>query len=377
MLRHPLLALAFAGLAGSLLGTACSRDVEPVVQVAEVRRAPLRVAVATNGKVEPIDEAELRARLDGRVLEIPDPGTKVERGAPLLRIDAATVGAQLATAESERLAAQEALRAGRNDLELVRQRFETDRELFRQGAFTRQRFSESESSYRDAQARAASLAREVPLRLDSLDLRIRELSGQQRAAEMAAPVSGTVYRTDAKKGQMVRVGDPLLAVADLGRLRVRTNVDQVDLGRVRPGARVQVTSNAYPGRSWNGRVSDVVPHVVVKESRAVSESLAVLEPPTEGLVPGMTVDVEIIVAESPDAVQVPADAIVSRGGELLVFKLDGSRVRAMPVKLGLSSVTATEVLEGLSPGDLVVVGGAQGLEDGASVDIRRPDARAS
>ena len=377
MLRHPLLALAFAGLASCVLGTACSRDVEPVVQVAEVRRAPLRVVVATNGKVEPIDEAELRARLDGRVLEIPDPGTKVERGAPLLRIDAATVGAQLATAESERLAAQEALRAGRNDLELVRQRFETDRELFQQGAFTRQRFSESESSYRDAQARAASLAREVPLRLDSLDLRIRELSGQQRAAEMAAPVSGTVYRTDAKKGQMVRVGDPLLAVADLGRLRVRTNVDQVDLGRVRPGARVQVTSNAYPGRSWNGRVSDVVPHVVVKESRAVSESLAVLEPPTEGLVPGMTVDVEIIVAESPDAVQVPADAVVSRGGGLLVFKLDGSRVRAMPVKLGLSSVTATEVLEGLSPGDLVVVGGAQGLEDGASVEIRRPDARAS
>jgi len=377
MPRHHLLALAFAGLAGSVLGTACSRDVEPVVQVAEVRRAPLRVTVATNGKVEPIDEAELRARLEGRVLQIPDPGTKVERGAPLLRIDAATVGAQLATAESERLAAQEALRAGRNDLELARQRFETDRELFRQGAFTRQRFSESESSYRDAQARAASLAHEVPLRLDSLDLRIRELSEQQRAAEMAAPVSGTVYRTDAKKGQMVRVGDPLLAVADLGRLRVRTNVDQVDLGRVRPGARVQVTSNAYPGRAWTGRVSDVVPHVVVKESRAVSESLAVLEPPTEGLVPGMTVDVEIIVAESPDAVQVPTDAVVSRGGELLVFKLDGSRVRAMPVKLGLSSVTATEVLEGLSPGDLVVVGGAQGLEDGASVNVRRTDARAS
>lgn len=377
MPRRHLLALAFAGLVGSALSTACSRDVEPVVQVAEVRRAPLRVAVATNGKVEPIDEAELRARLDGRVLEIPDPGTKVERGTTLLRIDAATVGAQLATAESERLAAQEALRAGRNDLEFARQRFETDRELFRQGALTRQRFSESESSYRDAQARAASLAREVPLRLDSLDLRIRELREQQRAAEMAAPVSGTVYRTDAKKGQMVRVGDPLLAVADLGRLRVRTNVDQVDLGRVRPGARVQVTSNAYPGRVWNGRVSDVVPHVVVKESRAVSESLAVLEPPTEGLVPGMTVDVEIIVAESPDAVQVPADAVVSRGGEQLVFKLDGSRVRAMPVKLGLSSVTATEVLEGLSPGDLVVVGGAQGLEDGASVDIRRTDARAS
>jgi RND family efflux transporter MFP subunit len=348
-----------------------------MVQVSAARRAPLRVAVATNGKVEPIDEAEVRARLEGRVLEIPDPGARVERGEPLLRIDAATVGAQLATVESERLAAQEALRAGRNDLELSRQRFETDRELFRQGAITRERFNESEVAHRDAQARAASLAREIPLRVDSLDLRIRELSDQQGVAAMTAPVSGIVYRTDAKKGQMVHVGDPLLAVADLGRLRVRANVDQVDLGRVKPGARVLVTSNAYPGRSWSGRVSEVTPNVVVKESRAVSESLAVLEPPTEGLVPGMTVDVEIVVAESPETLQVPADAVVSRGGETLVYRLDGHHVRATRVKVGLSSVTATEVLEGLSSGDLVVVSGAQSLEDGARVDVRRPDVGAS
>lgn len=377
MLRRRILALALLALAAGVPFAACSREGEPVVRVTEVRRGPLRVVVATNGRIEPIDEAEVRARLEGRVVEIPDPGSRVEIGAPLLRIDAAAVGAQLATAESERLAAQEALRAGRNDLDLARQRFETDRELFHQGAITRQRFDESQSAFQDARARTASLAREVPLRLDSLDLRIRDLSEQQRAAQTQAPVSGTVYRTDAKKGQLVRVGDPLLAVADLDRLRVRANVDQVDLGRVRPGARVLVTSNAYPGRAWSGRVSEIIPNVVVKESRAVSESLAVLEPPTDGLVPGMTVDLEIIVAEAPDAVQVPADAVVNRDGGAFVFKLDGSHVRAMPVRLGLSSVTAAEVVEGLAPGDEVVVGGAQGLEDGARVDVRRPDARAS
>jgi len=376
MLRR-VLALALSGLAACVVSLACGRAAEPVVRVVEVRSAPLRVVVSTNGKVEPIEDAEVRARLDGRVVEIPDPGTRVERGAPLLRIDAATASAQLATAQSDRLAAQEALRAGRNDLDLARQRFETDRELFRQGAITRQRFDESESSYRDAAARAASLAREVPLRLDSLDLRIRELSEQQRAAQTASPVSGTVYRTDAKKGQMVRVGDPLLAIADLARLRVRANVDQVDLGRVGPGARVHVTSNAYPGRTFAGRVSEVVPSVVVKESRAISETLAVLDPPTDGLVPGMTVDLEIVVAESPDTLQVPADAVVRRGSETLVFKVDGSRVRATPVRVGLSSVTAAQVLEGLAAGDLVVVGGDQGLEDGARVEVRKPDAHAS
>lgn len=368
-------ALPFVTACALLLG--CGRGTEPVVRVAEVQSAPLRVVVSTNGKVEPIEDAEVRARLDGRVVEILDPGSSVARGAPLLRIDAAPISAQLATAQSERLAAQEALRAGRNDLDLARRRFETDRGLFEQGAITRQRFDESQAAYRDAAARAASVEREVPLRVDSLDLRIRELSEQQRAAQMIAPVSGTVYRTDAKKGQTVRVGDPLLAIADLGHLRVRANVDQVDLGRVRPGARVSITSNAYPGRTFSGHVSEVIPNVVVKESRAVSEALAVVDPPMDGLVPGMTVDLEIAVAESPDALQVPADAVVRRGEQTLVFKLDGNRVRATPVRLGLSSVTAAQILEGLSPGDQVVVGGAQGLEDGALVDVWKPDAHAS
>lgn len=377
MTLRRLFLMVSALVAGGLFSTACSRGAAPLVQVAEVRRAPLRVVVATNGKIEPIDDAEVRARLAGRVIEIPEPGTAVEKGAALLRIDSAGAGAELATAESDRLSAQESLRAGRDDLARVRQRFETDRELFAQGAITRERFRESEASLGDAQARVASLSREVPLRVDALDLRIRELREQLLAAQTLAPISGTVYRTDAKKGQIVQTGDLLLAIADLGRLRVRANVDQVDLGRVEAGARVQVASSAHPGRVWTGRMSEVVPHVIAKESRAVSESLAILDPPTGGLVPGMTVDVEIVVAESGDALQVPAEAVVTRDGASLVFKVDGSRVRATPVKVGLSSVTAAEIVDGLSPGDLVVVGGAQGLDDGARVEARKSDARAS
>lgn len=368
----PLLAVLGAGL---LAG--CGGAETPSVSVAEARPAPLRVAVSTNGKVEPIDEAEVRARLDGRVLEIPEPGATVQQGEPVVRIDGSEVASQLATAESERLAAQESLRAARMESDGARRRFETDQELFQQGAITRERFTESELELRAARGRVAALSREVPLRTDALDLRIRELAAQRDAAATPAPVSGTVYRTDVKKGASVRVGDPLLAVADLGRLRVRANVDQVDLGRVRPGARILVTSNAYPGREWHGTVREVVPNVIVKESRAVSESLAVLDPPTEGLVPGMTVDVEIVVAESPSALVVPVDAVVSRGGESFVYLLDGSRVRERKVRTGLSSVTSTEIVEGLAAGDVVVVGGAASLEDGARVDARDPDARTS
>ena len=82
--------------------------------------------------------------------------------------------------------------------------------------------------------------------------------------------------------------------------------------------------------------------MVVKESRSVSEGLARLDPPTDGLVPGMTVDVEIVVAEAPHALQVPAEAIFYQAdGDPFVYRIDGNRVRVTPVRLGLSSVAAT------------------------------------
>ena len=77
----------------------------------------------------------------------------------------------------------------------------------------------------------------MPLRVAALDKRIAELRAQQQASVVRAPFAGTIYKTQAKKGEMVRLGDPLLWLADLEHLRVRANVDQVDLGRVSPGSR--------------------------------------------------------------------------------------------------------------------------------------------
>ena len=187
---------------------------------------------------------------------------------------------------------------------------------------------------------------------------------------VSAPFDGTVYRTERRKGQAVRVGDPILRIADLERLRVRANIDQVDLGRVRAGQRVRITSNAFPDRSWSGLVSEVIPHVVVRESRSISEGLARVDPPTDGLVPGMSVDVEIVVAESPNALQIPAEAVFRTDGSPFVFRIEGGRARKSPVTLGLETVTAVEVVKGLSPEDRVVVGPLGNLQDGDRVEAR-------
>jgi HlyD family secretion protein len=371
----PLLPLA---LALGLLPVWCTRNPRPEVQAVPVQRAPLRVQVATNGVVEPIDDIEIRARLDGLIVSIPDDaGQEVQAGDEIVRVDAGPVTGELAAASAERLAALEALRAARESAEQERARADTESTLFTQGAQTTQAHETSRAALREAEAQLAYQEHDVPLRVASLDLRVKELEAQREATVVRAPFAGTIYKVQAKRGEKVRLGDPLLWLADLGHLRVRANVDQVDLGRVQPQQRIVVTANAFPGRSWSGTITELVPHVVVKESRSVSEGLAGLEPPTDGLVPGMTVDVDIIVAEAPNALQVPAEAVVYLEGKPFVYVVDGNRVRSVAVQLGLSSVSAAEVTQGLDEGALVVVSPGAGLTDGMRVDVRRTGAARS
>jgi HlyD family secretion protein len=345
-----------------------------LVQAAAATRGPLRVVVSTNGRVEPIDDIEVRARLDGRVIEIPEPGRRVAADEVVARLDAGPVAGQVAAAESERLAALESLRAARAVADERRARAATDRGLFEAGALTRDLFAQSERAADEATAQLRHLEREVPLRVTALDTRIAELRAQRAATEVRAPFAGTLYRRQVKKGATVRVGDPLLWLADLERLRVRANVDQVDLGRVQPGQSVRVSANAFPGRIWLGRIAEVVPDVVVKDSRSVADGLATLAPPTDGLVPGMTVDVEIVLAESTDALQVPAEAVSVSGGASYVFLVDGQRLRRLPITTGLSSVAAVAITGGLDDGAVVVLGPTPDLVDGARVRVARRDA---
>lgn len=355
----------------------CARTPAHRISAAEAVRSNLRITVSTNGTIEPIDDTIVRARLDGRIVAIPEPGTKVERGAVILQLDDGPVSAELSEARSKRLALEDSLRRARDELARVSERAATDERLYEQGALTRSSYQESQAALRAAQAQVEHLEREVPLGVAALDLRINELAAQKEAATVAVAAAGTVYRTEHKPGATVRAGEPVLRIADLERLRVRMNIDQVDLGRVRAGQLVSITSNAYPGRVWSARVSDIVPDVVVKANRAVADSLAPVEPPSEGLVPGMTVDVEVLVEEVAGALQVPARAIFTSAGQPFVYRVEGGRARVTPVSLGRSSATAVEVIEGLDAADLVVMGPANGLRDGDRVDLQREDERGS
>jgi HlyD family secretion protein len=168
---------------------------------------------------------------------------------------------------------------------------------------------------------------------------------------------------------MVTLGGPLFTMVDVDRLYVRSTVDEFDARQIRLGQDVRVRLEALPGRTLRGRLYKISPAVSGERQEARTFSIRVaLEEGKEFVKPGMSADVEVIVATRSSALFVPTQAILEREGRKRVYVVVEGRARATNVKLGESNWSSTEILEGLGEGDRIIVNpDTPGLSDGARV----------
>src|SRR5581483_6866116 len=183
-------------------------------------------------------------------------------------------------------------------------------------------------------------------------------------AEVRAPVGGVVSEKNASEGALVGPSTPIVTLVPPG-LELDVPVEESNLAQVQPNQPVNVTVAAYPGQTFSGTVETVSPTVDPK-SRTVQVKVA-LNDPQNLLRPGMFAQLGIITQTKQDAVLVPRSAVVGRGTEPAVFVVkDGKAIRT-PVKLGISNADSYEVVEGVQPGDQIVVTGQSELTNGDTV----------
>ena len=172
---------------------------------------------------------------------------------------------------------------------------------------------------------------------------------------ITAPIDGTIVDKDAKGGEKVSAGETLCVIYDLSYLSVTLDVDELDISQVKVGQRATVTADAVAGIEYEG----VVTRIGINGTAGAGVTtypVTVRVDKTEGLLPGMNVDVSIVVAESGDALSVPA-ASIQRGDLIFVKTTDGSTGEGAPegyaavkVKTGISDSDYVEILEGLDDG---------------------------
>ena len=169
-----------------------------------------------------------------------------------------------------------------------------------------------------------------------------------------APANGIVLEKPAIQGARFAAGETLFRIADLSRVWIIADVYERDLARVRIGQPARVTLDAFPDRRFEARVAYRYP-TLNATTRSTSVRLELDN--REGLLqPGMFAQVELDTGGSTPRTTVPATAVIDDGQrQVVLLALGEGRFQPRPVRLGERGVDAVEVLEGVKPGDRVVV----------------------
>jgi multidrug efflux system membrane fusion protein len=340
------------------------------VDVASARLGVLAREVTATGMTAAWREANLRAEVGGRVLEVNvDNGDRVAAGEALLRID----GSRQRIAVSGASARVEALA---QDVELARTDFERKQGLVSKGSMP--------SAQLDV-ARHALERAEAALEAANADLGSARRSS--RDTHLTAPIDALVTRRMVDVGDTLGPGAPLLDLVDLSRIRVHVGIAGAEIARLDTQADARVRIEDLGGEPTLGKFAALAP--AADPITGLFDVEIHLDNPDGRIRGGMVATVELPLGEGREHVLVPRSALTRRGGVLAVFVLergldqagvDAGLERAVArlheVRVGAYGDSEVEILAGVAPGDLVATSGQHALADAVDVEFE-PLERAS
>ena len=304
----------------------------------ELKPRPMAEALNLPGAVEPWLRLDLVARITGTVEAVlVAEGDRVQAGQTLARLEAADY--------------RIAVNAARAAHTLARADYDRGRAMLKTRVIPT---ATLESTAARLQTAAADLER-------------AELNLAR--CEITAPMDAVIKRLDAKVGLYLAVGDPVGELLHIDRVKAVVGIPESDVDAVRRLDQVALTIQALGNRPLVGRSHFLAPS---PDSSAYLYRLELaLDNPGHDILPGMFFRARIVKKSIPDALAVPLYSVISRGDEQYVFIAEGDTVRRRPVRLGVNEGWLVQVVEGLAPGDRVLVEGHREVEEGQGIRVIR------
>ena len=345
------------------------------VDVIAAVEKPIEQIVTVTGTLAAEQEIVLGLKVAGRISELPlDLGSTVQKGDVIARLD--TTDFELRVRQSEASLQQARVRLGlppdgtsedvdlektafvreaRAQMDSARARLERATQLLEKGLLAKADLDTVTGAYKVTEAQYADALDEGKNRQGVLAQRRSELEiarQQLKDAVLEAPLAGAVRQRHANIGQYLAAGAPVVTLVQMNPLRLRTEVPERDALDIRIGMLVRVTVEGAAG-SFQGKVARLSP--------AIDEASRTLLVETEVsnannlLRPGAFARAEIVASSSQQALMLPSTTVVTFAGIDRVFTVQDGQASEKRVRTGRHTAAGVEILEGVSPGELVVV----------------------
>ncbi len=318
-----------------------------------VRRGSLNAVVRTTGKLEPSRASRLSFRTSDVIRKVyVKLGDVVAAGMLLMELDDSRLQRELTQAESQRDIARLNLSAAQE-----------------RGRFQGQTAPTPTASPLPTPTPPLTPSgtppaippvsdQYVPVKqLEQAEQAYNQARANLETAKLYAPFDGTVLTVDANEGDVIGTGAAVATFADLNSLQVRADVDEIDVANVAVGQLVQFTLDAFPGKSFEGRVASIAPNATQRQGSTVYSSvISFTRPANVPIRPGMAANLTIVSQTKTNILIIPNRALETIGARKYVNRVvDENRTEKIPVEVGLTSGDQTEIISGLSENDRISI----------------------
>jgi RND family efflux transporter MFP subunit len=359
-----LLALVFAATCYFLI---------PVAEVATVRRGTAISAVYGTARIEPAFVVHVRAQNSG-FIELAEPfsagrgaiGKSVEKGQLLATIADETTARQLKQARADLDAAVERAKLPLPSSELLKaaednlQRLE---KVVSSGSVPMIEYEKVKSEANRLRGAVETERIERDRNLNALEEAAKKLEAQMKSAQVQSPIDGLLTNVQTIDGELVSDGNELFTVSSRKNY-VRGEVNEEDVGEVKPGMKAKLQLYAYRTRAFTADVSSIQPAADPTTQRYTI--VLEMENPPDNLMAGMTGEMNIITGTHENVLLVPTRAL--NVDQVLVVKR--GIVRSRTVQVGFRTLDFAEAISGLSEGNRAVVSNQDKLKPGQLVRPR-------
>jgi RND family efflux transporter MFP subunit len=356
-----------------------------VAAVARVQRGPIENTLTISGEFKPFQDVDVHAKVAGYIKKIyVDVGDHVKQGQTLAVLEAPELAAQLTGADAQVRRSKEEIRRAQGDLQRAESAHAATHSMYarlkqaseqQKGLVAQQEVDDAQAKDLEGEAQVSSAQAALSAaqqQLEMADANQRQYGALSDYMRIVAPFNGVVTMRYADTGSLVAAGTssstqaiPVVRIAEVSKLRLVLPIPESIAAQIHLGDPVKVRVQAL-NSDITGKVSRFADSLDL-QTRTMQTEID-FDNRDGKLIPGMFTETQLVLAQKPNALSVPMEAVAQNGNDATVLLVTlQNTIEEKKVTVGIQSKSRIEVVSGLNESDRVVIGNRSQYHDGEKV----------